>query len=453
MGTIQNADLVKTIDLTVDQYYLDNSQEVYTADLNDAGKFGMVIDIDRPQLVVLEYSRNKTLIYLEPNDTLIINSESANFPYTLSFEGKGGANNRALQEYYRENPTELDLFKMVQYRSGVFWYSNSPRMDEKMLMLNPTEFENSLTMQRERGLALLNFPDQPGRVLSSTFKDFLEAEITYNWAYHMMLFGSVYKNKYQLTDEFFSFLEDLPLQNDQISNYWYRQFLLAYVNYRQQKEDKNTNPYIKQYEIAEASLKDVAASFIKSEIIVKAFRAQNVEEILPYYQQYSKSREYGVFEEKVVENYDKAIRYAVGSLAPEFLLADANGVSHSLSAYKGKVIYLNFWASWCHPCLRKLELIKGIQQEMEEKGVMFVNISVDKDKESWLRLVKEMDLKGVQLIAPKGIDDKVVHLYEVKVLPKYFIIDQSGRFSEKPEKFDPIAIRDVLLDQVKRAEN
>ena len=453
MGTIKNTDLVKTINLTVDQYYLDNSQEIYSSELNETGKFGMLVEIERPQLVVLEYSRNKVLIYLEPKDTLVINSEASNFPFSLSFEGKGAANNRALQEYYRENPTELNLFKMVQYRSGIFWYSNSPRMDEKMLMFNPTEFEDNLSMQRDKGLALLDFPEQPGRVLSPAFKSFMEAEITYNWAYHMMLFGNVYKNKYQLTDEFFSFLEELPLQNDQISNYWYRQFLMSYVNYRQLKEDKDANPYIKQYEIAETSLSGIPASFVKSEIIVKAFKAQNVEEILPYYQQYSMSRDYDLFEERVVENYDKAIRYAVGSLAPEFLLTDVDGVEHSLSAYKGKVIYLNFWASWCHPCLRKMGLIKGIQQEMEEKGVMFVNISVDKDKESWLRLVKEMDLKGVQLLAPEGINDKVVNLYEVKVLPKYFIIDQNGRFAEKPEKFDPIAIRDVLLGQVERSEN
>lgn len=453
LGTIQGIKTVKSINLTVEEHYLNNSREVYTSEINEEGKFGMVIEIDRPQLLLLEYSRNRTLIYLEPNDTLIINTEASSFPFTLSFSGKGGGNNTVLHEYYRENPPELDVFQMVQYRSGIFWYNNTPRMDEMMLMQTPEEFKKAMLIQKEKAYSILNFPAQPGRIMSPDFKEFLSTEILYNYAYYMMLYGTIYKNKFQLTDEFFNFLDEVPLQNDFLSNYWYRQFLLAHTNHLHIREETHGQPYAEQFSIADKTLLDLPRSFVKSEMLIRAFKAKKFDEIMPSYNQYSKSEDYTAFEEKVVETYEKAIRYAVGSPAPEFLLADVNGEDHSLEAYKGKVIYLSFWASWCHPCLRKLDLIKGIQAEMEEKGVIFVNISVDKNKESWLRILEEKGLSGIQLLAPNGIDDEVVNAYQVKVLPKYFIIDQSGRFADKPDKFDPIVIRDLLLQKLNRAEN
>ena len=243
------------------------------------------------------------------------------------------------------------------------------------------------------------------------------------------------------------------MDNSNIGNYWLREYLLALINHYNQSSKTSKNPFVAQYDLATKLLYGKGRSYVQSEMIAKALRAAQFDEILPKYHEFSQSNPYPLFEEKVISVYQKTIRYAPGSQAPDFVLADLNGKDIHLSEFRGKVVYLNFWASWCRPCIAKMKDLHAIQRELEDEGVVFLNVSLDKNETSWKNKIRELNLGGVNVRTVGPIGQTLLREYEVNILPQYYLIDKSGAFAEKPRHFDPLEIRNALLQMAQQASN
>lgn len=113
--------------------------------------------------------------------------------------------------------------------------------------------------------------------------------------------------------------------------------------------------------------------------------------------------------------------------APEFTLRDANGTSVKLSDYRGKVVLLNFWATWCGPCTLEIPWFIDFEQEFKSRGFEVVGVSMD--DEGWAAVkpyVAEHKMNYRVLLG----DDSVSQLYGgVEALPTTFIIDRDGRIA------------------------
>ena len=80
---------------------------------------------------------------------------------------------------------------------------------------------------------------------------------------------------------------------------------------------------------------------------------------------------------RVVENpYAKPQKPLLGAVRPDFELRDVNGVSHSMSEWDGKIVFLNFWATWCGPCLAEIPGFIKLQEKYKEQGLQFVGIAM-----------------------------------------------------------------------------
>lgn len=120
-----------------------------------------------------------------------------------------------------------------------------------------------------------------------------------------------------------------------------------------------------------------------------------------------------------------------GTKAPDFQLPDKNGKIISLADFKGKFVYLDFWASWCTPCLQEMKLIVDLKKKFGNK-ISFICISMDKDIEMMKKfLVKNPNYDWTFL----HIDDETnIEQYGVKTVPTYFLISPEGNFVESPAK-------------------
>jgi peroxiredoxin len=117
---------------------------------------------------------------------------------------------------------------------------------------------------------------------------------------------------------------------------------------------------------------------------------------------------------------------AKGSPAKDFSLKDIEGNEVSLKEFKGKVVYLDFWASWCGPCIYDMKFAEKIKDHFKNKDVVFIQISIDNEGE-WKEAVKMYDLKGINV----RTDDNsvIVKNYAISGVPSYFLIDKSGNFA------------------------
>jgi cytochrome c biogenesis protein CcmG/thiol:disulfide interchange protein DsbE len=116
--------------------------------------------------------------------------------------------------------------------------------------------------------------------------------------------------------------------------------------------------------------------------------------------------------------------------APDFLLTDASGAKVKLSDLRGKVVLLNFWATWCGPCVIEIPWFETFEQQYKSKGFEVVGVSMDED--GWPAVkpfVAEHKMNYRVLLG----DDSLSQLYGgLDSLPTTFIIDRDGKFAFPP---------------------
>ena len=112
--------------------------------------------------------------------------------------------------------------------------------------------------------------------------------------------------------------------------------------------------------------------------------------------------------------------------APKFTFQSMAGDQVSLDQLKGKILYIDIWATWCKPCLQQLPAMKELEEKYRGSNVEFISISVDadKDKAKWASMVKEKGMQGIQLFAGRGTS---FHQdYKISSIPRFLIIGKDG---------------------------
>lgn len=142
---------------------------------------------------------------------------------------------------------------------------------------------------------------------------------------------------------------------------------------------------------------------------------------------------------------------ASGPAAPDFTLADAHGKKVSLSEFRGKVVVLNFWATWCGPCEAEMPSLNNLYKEFKSKGLVVIAISVDPTTATVLSFITEKKLAFPVLLDK----NKEVYFdnYAVMGLPTTFIIDRNGVLVEKimgEQEWDSSKMRVKFLNLLTR---
>jgi cytochrome c biogenesis protein CcmG/thiol:disulfide interchange protein DsbE len=118
----------------------------------------------------------------------------------------------------------------------------------------------------------------------------------------------------------------------------------------------------------------------------------------------------------------------VGSQAPDFELELLDGTAVRLSDYQGRIVFLNFWASWCPPCRAEARLLELAWREAKDQGVIFLGVNIQDTEEGARRFIQEFDVTY-----PNGRDSgsRIAINYGVYGIPETFFIDREGRITYK----------------------
>lgn len=133
--------------------------------------------------------------------------------------------------------------------------------------------------------------------------------------------------------------------------------------------------------------------------------------------------------------YEAQLRVSIGHDAPDFALTDINGKEVLLSDHRGKVVLLDFWASWCQPCRKNNKTLVELYRKFSSKGLEIISVSLDKEPEPWRKAVKEDGLLGVQLRDPYG---GVATTYCVRTIPSSFLLDTDGVIVSKDAQVEKV---------------
>ncbi len=119
-----------------------------------------------------------------------------------------------------------------------------------------------------------------------------------------------------------------------------------------------------------------------------------------------------------------------GDTAPAIQLMDQAGKAFSLGAYKGQVVLVDFWASWCGPCRKSLPELDDLQTRFASRGVKVVGISLDADPSSMTAFLEKVPVRFTILHDPAG---QTGEAYSVVAMPTTFLIDREGRIAGRFE--------------------
>ena len=113
-----------------------------------------------------------------------------------------------------------------------------------------------------------------------------------------------------------------------------------------------------------------------------------------------------------------------GERAPTFTLKDTSGTTVELAAFKGKIVFVDFWAHWCAPCKKELPVLDKLAKRYASKDVVFLAINVDSDKKDALAFLSSVGISNLSvLLDPKG---QVAEKYSPTAMPSSFVIDKEG---------------------------
>ena len=120
--------------------------------------------------------------------------------------------------------------------------------------------------------------------------------------------------------------------------------------------------------------------------------------------------------------------------APDFSLKDLKGNVVSLAQFRGKVVFLDFWATWCPPCRMSMPAVQKFHREYADRGLVVLGLSVDEDTSGVAEFVARMGVTyPILLVGDSGVD---AH-YGVSAVPSFLLIDKKGRVAQGWMGFDP----------------
>ena len=152
----------------------------------------------------------------------------------------------------------------------------------------------------------------------------------------------------------------------------------------------------------------------------------------------------------VIERYNKInnpqFRTAEGSIAPELEFSDPDGKVRKLSDLRGKVVLIDFWASWCGPCRRENPHVVAMYAKYHDRGFEVFSVSLDNNKDKWKEAIAKDNLSWPNHVSDlKGWGSAAAKLYGVSSIPSTFLVDKDGRIIAKGLRGEQLT---AVLEQI-----
>ncbi|MEZ4842651.1 MAG: TlpA disulfide reductase family protein [Bacteroidia bacterium] len=134
----------------------------------------------------------------------------------------------------------------------------------------------------------------------------------------------------------------------------------------------------------------------------------------------------GVFTKKLAAYSSNSCMLEIGGEAPDIQLASPTGETVSLYSLRGKVVLIDFWASWCGPCRRENPNVVKLYNEYKEKGFEIYSVSLDQDASRWQAAIAQDKLTWTHVSDLRGWKSSAAALYRVTGIPQTYLLDKNG---------------------------
>jgi thiol-disulfide isomerase/thioredoxin len=406
-----------------------------TVKLNAKGQFEILLEQHSANYFSVESNRQEAQLYILPYDTLSMTLNGVNIMDIKDLTGKSAP--------------YCDYLAKRQLADKMFQNNFSAAN----LSLTPQGYFNKVDSARAvRHEAFAT-------IKSSFMESFVETEskaINYQAGNQLLSFMNQ-NNKdgqKQYPASFHQYITGLPLDDENIAYVTeYRSYIKNYVSQKaleRYQADPNRT-VLKYYEaMVDESCKALKTqknkSILFADIMPQILKDAGTQDLTKMIAQLEACSD----DEKLIQSVK---RYAAqfehlyaGKPAPDAVAFDINGKNYKLSDFKGKVIYIDVWATWCGPCKREIPHLKTLEAEYHGKNVEFISISTDRDLNAWKNYITKESMTGLQLHQSDNQAESMSYLYMVNSIPRFILIDQNGKIvsSDAPRPSSGEQIKGML---------
>lgn len=154
---------------------------------------------------------------------------------------------------------------------------------------------------------------------------------------------------------------------------------------------------------------------------VDNFGVKDIDELNNLYYVYVKDPALQAIYQAKCERWDLS---RPGRVSPNFRAVDIEGKEWTLLDFRGKYVYIDMWATWCGPCKQEMPYLKQLEKQFEDASIVFLGLSVDRDKSKWEEMVGSGNLTGVQLYL--GTQSSFQEAYRAESIPRFILLDKDG---------------------------
>jgi thiol-disulfide isomerase/thioredoxin len=139
-----------------------------------------------------------------------------------------------------------------------------------------------------------------------------------------------------------------------------------------------------------------------------------------FYETFPESVYYPAIEKKL------QLKRKISHVAPDIYGVDTTSRSIRIADLKGKVLYIDVWASWCGPCIQEFRNSKKLADKFKDREVCFVYLNIDDTDQAWRRMIGVKKIEGIHIRADKAAANEIKKNYGISSIPRYILIDKEG---------------------------
>ena len=393
-----------------------------TAFLDTNGYFKEKFKINMPDYYTFRHGNEFATLFLIPDDSIYLTLNPDEFDETLKFSGKGSAiNNYLINKYLLDESLE------VNYR--------------ELYMLNVKEF--TLKVDSIYDIMKHNFNNflQSNNNINEKLIELEKAKMLYDWANKKLNYSQYYKyytkkDTVILGDDYYNYLSNIDFNDSLLLQLKeFKIFLMDYLNIKaddiydndQVLRDSVNGLSIAQFKAIDQNITDKAVkNYSLYQVMdnqIKYISTKDIDDLILYFENNCTNEENVL---KIRKDYKKWENLGKGKPAPDFSYPDINGEIISLKNFTGKYIYIDVWATWCAPCIKELPYLEKLQEEFKNNNIVFMSVSIDNKAELWEKMVKEKNMKGIQLYAKEAWKSSIAQNYYVNSIPRFILIGKDG---------------------------
>ncbi|MEQ8880222.1 MAG: TlpA disulfide reductase family protein [Cyclobacteriaceae bacterium] len=192
---------------------------------------------------------------------------------------------------------------------------------------------------------------------------------------------------------------------------------------------------------------ELVTTFPNDEFVAEVFSEVIMDPIFTYNQVISTFRKIDTTSidpddlEEIKKSIRKMEKFQKGKSLYVFQAVDSLGQTKSTEDYRGDILLVEFWASWCGPCKEEHPELNEIYEKYQTKGFEVFGVSIDENETAWKRAIARDDLRWINTIIPEGFKSDIAQKLLIQYVPSNFLIDREGKliaYNIKPNKLSAI---------------